>query len=135
MRKKKFIIFASILSAIIIIFIYLSSIPPYIISENNVKSIYCEYFNNGAKIIPVSEDDKKVILSEVSKMKKSNISGEVGTLSYRFVIELTDGSKFTFTQNTKSTILLHGDNFYRKIKAPKTSKFIKNFIDDNHIEL
>jgi len=52
--------------------------------------------NHIVGVLPVSEVDKKTILPEISKMRKSNTKGEVGTVPYRFIIELTNGDKFVF---------------------------------------
>lgn len=70
-------------------------------------------------------------------MRKSNIKGEVGTVPYRFIIELTNGEKFIFTQNTSNVISLYleKDDFQRKVKAPKTAEFIKRFIQQNNFQM
>jgi hypothetical protein len=138
MRKKKGLIFLLLLVAsITFYYTYINFKAPYNISEDNVKLMYCEYFMGGTKIIPVSETDKKTILPEISKMRKSNTNGEVGTVPYRFIIELTNGDKFVFIQNTSKVISLYLDkgNFYRKIRAPKTEEFIKRFIEENNFEI
>lgn len=43
----------------------------YSIAEDTVKSIYCEYYMEGTKILPVNEADKQIIISEVSKAKQT----------------------------------------------------------------
>ena len=64
-------------------------------------------------------------------------NGDVGTVPYQFVIELTNGNNFTFIQDTSGVISLSfdKDKFRRKIKAPKTAEFIKRFIKENNIQL
>jgi Lhr-like helicase len=138
MKKRKVLIFLLLLAvSIISYFVYINTKVPYTISEANVEAIYCEYFTNRTSKISVIVSDKKIIISEVSKMRKTSTNGEVGTVSYRFVIELNDGDKFTFIQNTGKVISLYHDkdNFFRKIKAPKTAEFIRRFIDEHDIEL
>lgn len=135
MRKKKGLIFLFILIAsAILYFACIKSKVPYNISEDNVKSIYCEYFFGGTKIIPVSEVDKKTIISEICKMREIKTSGEVGTVPYQFIIELTNGHRVEFIQNTVNAIELYSDidNRQRKIKAPKTAEFIRRFIKENN---
>jgi hypothetical protein len=133
--KKKGLIFI-ILLAIVLVFYIMSnnSKVPYSISEDNVKSIYCEYYMGGTKILSVDEVDKKTIISEVGKMRQTKTSGEVATVSYKFIIELTNGHKVEFIQNTKNVIQIYSDidKQQRKIKAPKTEEFIIRFIKENN---
>jgi len=112
--------------------------PPYQISEENVKSIYLEYDKKGTTIsLPVSNLEKKDILSEVSKMREKETYGQIGTVLYRFIIELKDGHKVTFNQNTGDVIELYSDidKRTRTIKAPKTAALIKRYIKDNNIDM
>ena len=78
MKKKGLIFFLFIVIGVIFYFININSKVPYSISEDNVKSIYCEYYMGGTKILPVSESDKKIIISEISKMREIKTSGAVG---------------------------------------------------------
>ena len=120
----------------IIYSVFINSKVPYTITNDNVKSIYCEYYYMGrTKTLSVSELDKKIIISEVNKMTKTKTSGQVGTVPYKFIIELTNGYKVEFIQNTKTVIELYSDidNQHRKIKAPKTAKFIIRFMEENNI--
>lgn len=135
MMNKKGVILLAVL--VICSMLYFISIRvPYSISDGNVKTIYCEYYIKNTKI-PVNEADKRIIISEISKMSQKETDGNVGTVSYRFVIELTDGHKVEFIQNTKNVIEIYSDidNRQRTIKAPKTAEFIMRFIKDNKIEI
>lgn len=109
---------------------------PYRISKKNIKSVYCEYWDNtGTHKIPVNDSDKKVILPEISKMKNNGSQGQIGTLNYNFVIEQTNSSKFVFYECSAGTVTLQSDKggFYRNIAAPKSAEFIHKFITDNKI--
>ena len=136
-KKKWLILFILLVIGVIFYFININSKVPYSISEDNVKTIYCQYPAGGTKILPVSESDKKIIISEIGKMRETKTSGAVGTVMYNFVIELTDGHKVEFIQNTRNVIELYSDidKIQRKIKAPKTAEFIRRFIKENNIEL
>jgi hypothetical protein len=136
--KKKLIIFLIPLVIVLIFYIIYSTLKaPYSISEDNIKSIYCEYYIGGTKILPVNELDKKTIISEISKFRETKTSGSVGTVPYKFIIELTNGHKVEFIENTKDVIQIHSDIYkhQRKINAPKTAEFIRKFIKDNNLQL
>lgn len=134
MNKKVLIFFIPLVIITIFYITFVNSKTPYSITDDNVKSIYCEYHIGGTKILPVNEIDKKTIISEVSKMTETKTSGQVGTVPYKFIIELTNGYKVEFIQNTRTVILIYSDidNQQRKIKAPKTAEFIKRFIIENN---
>lgn len=137
MLKKKWILIGFIIISLLCYIFYLYTKPPYIISNKNVEAIYCTYSDyNGYHTIQVSDSDKEIILSEVSKMRESNVNDEIGTVNYNFTIELINGDKFTFHENTSKIISLYSSqsNFFRNIRAPKTADFIKRFTDDNNIE-
>ncbi|MNM74768.1 hypothetical protein D3C81_865330 [compost metagenome] len=120
-----------------LLFYYINTKPNYKISRGNVKDIYCKYSDkNGYYSIKVSDSDKEMIIDEVSKMRKKSVGGEMGTLYYDFVIELTSGESLSFHENTKDIIGLYSQHgkFILNIKAPKTYEFIKRFADENNIE-
>jgi hypothetical protein len=136
--KKKGLLLIILLGVFLVFYIMRNnSKVPYSISEYNVKLIYCEYYMGGTKILPVYEADKKIIISEVSKMRQTKTSGEVATLPYKFIIELTNGHKIEFVQNTKNVIQIYSDidKQIRKIKAPQTTEFIIRFIKENNFEM
>lgn len=136
--KKKVLIFIILLGIVLTFYIKVNNPKvPYSISEDNVKSIYCEYYIGGTKILPVDEADKKTIISEVGKMRQTKTSGGVVTVPYKFIIELTNGHKVEFIQNTKNVVEIYSDidKQQRKIKAPKTEEFIIRFIKDNNFEM
>lgn len=114
--------------------IFINSKVPYSITDDNVRSIYCEYYMGTTKTLKVSELDKKTIISEVSKMTKTKTSRQVGTVPYKFIIELTSGYKVEFIQNTRTVIEIYSDidKQQREVKAPKTAEFIKRFIRENN---
>ncbi len=137
MLKKVFIVFAGIMVILVAVLITRNDNVPFHISSDDVKSIHCNYFLEETEELPVSASDQQIIISEISKMKVTKTSGSVGTLPYQFVIELKDGKKITFVQNTKGVIELYseGDKVQTKVKAPKTAEFIKRFLKENKIEL
>jgi hypothetical protein len=126
-----------IIIGLAILFYYINIKPQYKISRENVKDIYCKYSDkNGYYSIKVSDSDKEMIIDEVSKMRKKSVSGEIGTINYKFVIELNSGETLSFHENTKNIIKLYSQEgeFILNIKAPKTYEFIKRFTDENNIE-
>lgn len=131
----KYLILA--LSAIVIIlFYYMWQKPPYKITNENVKAMYCTYWDkDGENKIEVKDSDKAKIISEISRMKRSGIEGQVGTIPYNFTIELIDGSVFHFYQNSSKTVTLQKGEFYRNIKAPNTAEFIKSFLSEHNIKV
>lgn len=137
--KKKGLILIILLGIVLVFYIMRNnnSKVPYSISKDNVKLVYCEYYMGGTKILPVNEADKQIIISEVSKAKQTTTSGEAATLPYKFIIELTNGHKIEFVQNTKNVIQIYSDidKQTRKIKAPKTAEFIIRFIKENNFEM
>jgi hypothetical protein len=70
-------------------------------------------------------------------MRERTTSGNVGTVPYKFIIELTDGHKVEFIQNIGNVIELYSDIDKRQIKinAPKNVEFITRFIKENNIEM
>lgn len=136
MNKKKWI-FIVIIMGLALLFYYINTKPNYKISRGNVKDIYCKYSDkNGYYSIKVSDSDKEMIIDEVSKMRKKSVSGEIVTINYSFVIELTGGKTLSFQENTKNIIKLYSKDgkSILNIKAPKTYEFIKRFTDENNIE-
>ncbi|ERK30194.1 hypothetical protein [Clostridium intestinale] len=136
MNKKKWA-FMVIIMGLALLFYYINIKPQYKISRENVKDIYCKYFDkNGYYSIKVSDSDKEMIIDEVSKMRKKSVSGEIVTINYSFVIELTGGKTLSFQENTKNIIKLYSqdEKSILNIKAPKTYEFIKRFTDENNIE-
>ena len=136
--KKKGLILIILLGIVLVFYIIRNnSIVPYSILQDNVKSVYCEYYMGGTKILPVNEADKKIIISEVSKVEQTKTSGEAATLPYNFIIELTNGHKIEFVQNTKNVIQIYSDidRQTRQIKAPKTAEFIIRFIKENNFQM
>ncbi|SHH47054.1 hypothetical protein [Clostridium intestinale] len=136
MNKKKWI-FIVIIMGVALLFYYINTKPNYKISRGNVKDIYCKYSDkNGYYSIKVSDSDKEMIIDEVSKMRKKSVSGDIVTLNYSFVIELTSGETLSFHANTKNIIKLYSKDgkSILNIKAPKTYEFIKRFTDENNIE-
>lgn len=132
--KLKYFIVA-LLIIIVSISYYVWQSPPYKITNENIKSMYCTFWNkDGEHKIDVNDSDKEIILSEINKMKRSGVEGQVGTIGYDFTIELVDERKFTFYQNTSSTVSLQRDEFFRNIIAPKTAAFIKKFLSEHNIE-
>jgi len=136
--KKKRLVSLMLLAIVLFFYILNSNLKvPYSVSEDNVKSIYCEYYIGGTKILSVNEIDKKTIISEVSKMRETKTSGQVGTVPYKFIIELTDGHKVEFIRNTKDVIEIYSDidKQQREITAPKTAEFIISFIKENNFQM
>jgi hypothetical protein len=136
MNKKKWA-FMVIIMGLVLLFYYINTKPNYKISRENVKDIYCKYSDkNGYYSFKVSDSDKEMIIDEVSKMRKKSVGGEVGTLYYDFVIELTSEETLSFHENTKNIIKLYSKDgkSILNIKAPKTYEFIKRFTDENNIE-
>jgi hypothetical protein len=136
--KKKGLILIILLGIVLVFYIVRNnSKVPYSISEDNVKLLYCEYYMGGTKILPVNEAYKQIIISEVSKAKQTTTSGEAATLPYKFIIELTNGHKIEFVQNTENVIQIYSDidKQTRKIKAPKTAEFIIRFIKENNFQM
>lgn len=136
MNKKKRAFIVAIMGLALLLY-YINTKPHYKISSENVKDIYCKYSDkNGYHSIKVSDSDKEMIIDEVSKMRKKSVSGEIGTINYDFVIELTSGEILSLHENTKNIIALYSQDgkFILNIKAPKTYEFIKRFTDENNIE-
>ncbi|QLY81862.1 hypothetical protein [Clostridium intestinale] len=136
MNKKKWASIV-IIMGLALLFYYINTKPDYKISRENVKDIYCKYSDkNGYYSIKVNDSDKEMIIDEVSKMRKKSLSGEIVTINYSFVIELTGGETLSFKENTKNIIKLYSqhEKSILNIKAPKTYEFIKRFTDENNIE-
>lgn len=134
MNRRKILIFAIIFLSVLAS--YVKWRIPYNISKQNVKTIYFTYLDKGmVHKIEVSDADKDMIISEVSKFKNSGVEGQVGTVLYKFIIEMVDETEFSFYENSQMTIEITSDKdgFTRNIEAPKTAQFIQRFLKEHSI--